>query len=54
MLSGAGASGVCPDPLSVRHKQGSMLDLADNQRRTWDQDCRYSEVSSCSLCWRTC
>lgn len=54
MLSGAGASRVCPDRLSVRRKEGSMLDLAGSQRRTWDQDCRCLVVSFFSSSWRTC
>ncbi|XP_035933356.1 zinc transporter ZIP5 isoform X3 [Halichoerus grypus] len=36
------------------HEEGSTLDPADHRRRTWDRDCQYSEVSSCSSCWRTC
>lgn len=54
MLSGTGASGVIPDCLSVRRKEGSTVDLAHGQRRTWDQDCRCLVVSSCSSSWRTC
>lgn len=49
-----GLLGSALTPLSGRHKGGSMLDLADDQRRTWDRDCQYLEVSSCSLCWKTC
>lgn len=42
------------DHLSIRHKEGSTLELAGSQRRTWAQDFRCLEVSSCSSSWRMC
>lgn len=54
MVLGAGVSGVCPDFLSVRHKEGITPDLVGDQRKTWVQGCRYLAVSFCSSCWRTC
>lgn len=51
---GVGTSGVCPDLLSVRHKKGSTLDLAGDQKKIWVQGYQCLAVSSCSSCWRTC
>lgn len=54
MSVGCWDSGVCPDPLSVRHKKGSTPDLAGDRKRIWVQGCQCLAASSCSSCWRTC
>lgn len=55
MLSGTG--GLLESALdhrSIRRKEGSTVELAGGQRRTWARDGRCLAVSSCSSSWRMC